>query len=145
MDTYIETIKLKKTKSKYKRVQIKDAKSAADYVRQFYGSDIEIYESFFVLLLNQGSYTIGYAKISQGGTVGTVVDPKFVAKIALEGLAVGVILAHNHPAGTLKPSDADTNFTNKIQKGLKLFDINLIDHIILTTNGYYSFKSSELI
>jgi DNA repair protein RadC len=89
------------------------------------------------MFLNQLSYYC-YAKISQGGITGTVVDPRLVAKYAVESLAVGVILAHNHPSGNLKPSTPDKVLTDKVKEGLKYLDIKLLDHIILTNDGYYS-------
>lgn len=138
-------ITLRKEKTDFPNVKADSAESAAAFVRQFYGSDIGIYESFFILLLNYSHVTIGYAKISQGGTVGTVVDPVLVAKYAIEGLAKGVILAHNHPSGNLKASQADKDMTEKIKKALALFEIKVLDHIILTEDGFTSFVNEGLM
>ena len=91
-------------------------------------------------MLNQANKTIGYAKISQGGIAGTVVDVRIIAKYAVESLAVSVILAHNHPSGNLKPSEADLIITKKIKEGLKILDIKVFDHIILSADNYYSFE-----
>ena len=98
----------------------------------------------FILLLNQGNFTIGFAKISQGGITATVVDTRMIAKIALESLAVNVILAHNHPSGNMRPSEADRVLTDKLQNGLKMLDINVADHIILGYNDYLSFRDEGL-
>lgn len=114
-------------------------------VRKFFHEDITIYESFFILLLDRQNKTIGWAKISQGGVAGTVVDPKIVAKYAVDALASGVILCHNHPSGNLKPSVADKEITEKMKKGLGFLDIHLIDHMILTESGYTSFADEGLI
>lgn len=133
---------LRKLQSDFPKVKIDSPQKAADFIRQFYGDDIEIYESFFILLLNQAGITIGYAKISQGGIAGTVVDLRIVAKYAVDALATSVILAHNHPSGTLKPSEQGINLTTKAAQGLRLLDITLHDHIILTADGYYSLSNN---
>jgi len=127
----------------FKTVEISSSQEAADYIRQFYHEDISIYESFFLLMLNQDNETIAYAKISQGGVAGTVADPKIIAKYAVDCLAPAVILAHNHPSGAMYPSDGDRRITDKIKNGLSLLDITVLDHVILTPNGkYYSFADN---
>lgn len=118
---------------------IRRSEDAEKYARQFYGDDIEILESFFIMLLNKANAVTGWVKISQGGTAGTVVDPKIVAKYAVDSLSSGVILCHNHPSGRLLASEADNQITRKIKDGLKLFDIAVLDHIILSSNGFYSY------
>lgn len=138
-------ISLKRKKSDYKKVKISRSQDANKYSRQFYHDDLTIYESFFIILLNQSNNTIGYAKISQGGVAGTVVDPKLVAKYAIDSLAKSVILVHNHPSGNLKASEADKKVTNKINKVLNLFDCQVLDHIILTETEYLSFADSSLL
>jgi DNA repair protein RadC len=92
----------------------------------------------YILLLDRAHQTVGYAKISQGGTAGTVVDTKIIAKYAIESLAHAVILAHNHPSGNLAPSDADIRITKEVKAGLALFDIHVLDHLILTETAYNS-------
>jgi DNA repair protein RadC len=138
MKQTIKLYELKKIQSEFPKKKINSSKDAADFIRQFYQDDIEIFESSFILLLNQSNTTVGYAKISQGGITGTVVDPRIVAKYAVESLSPYVILAHNHPSGNLKASEADKTITDKIKNGLKLLDIKLLDHIILTRESYYS-------
>lgn len=145
MATTLEKITLRKDPTDFQRVKITSAKDAADYIRQFYSDDIEIYESFFLLLLNRQNKTIGYAKISQGGVAGTVVDGKIVLKYIVDTLASGAILCHNHPSGTLMPSTQDIELTDKIKKAVKLVDSDVLDHIILTTDNYYSFADNGLI
>lgn len=129
---------LRKLQSDFPKVKIDSPQKAADFIRQFYGDDIEIYESFFILMLNQANQTLGYAKISQGGIAGTVVDLQIVAKYAVDALATSVILAHNHPSGNLNPSQQDIAMTKKAVEGLRLLDIGVFDHVILTANGYCS-------
>ncbi len=136
--TNIDLLSLKKTKTDIPRVQITDSNGAADYIRNFYFDDIEIYESFFLLLLNRNKNTIGYAKISQGGVAGTVVDVKFIAKYIADTCASGVIIAHNHPSGNLQPSPNDIKVTQRVKSIASYFDSVLFDHIILTENSYHS-------
>jgi len=148
MKTYksqLDNLSLVKEKSSILRVKISSSLDAADYMRKFWKTDIEIYESFFLLLLNRANNTIGYVKISQGGVSGTVVDPKIVAKYAIESLASGVIVAHNHPSGNTQPSQADNQMTKKLKEGLKYFDISLLDHLILTEDDYLSYSDSSLL
>jgi DNA repair protein RadC len=130
---------LKKLQSEFPSVKISGSRGSADFIRQFYSDDIGIFESCFILTLDRNYNTTGYAKISQGGVSGTVVDVKLVAKYAIENLASGVILAHNHPSGNLNRSEADDAITRKVRDGLKILDVNLVDHIILTEDSYYSY------
>ena len=83
---------------------------------------------------------MGYAKISQGGICGTMVDVRLVAKYAIETLATSVILVHNHPSGNLNPSYEDDKLTKAIQKGLELLNIKLIDHLIISQENYFSYN-----
>lgn len=136
---------VKESDSEFERVKITSSKVAYDIIKNFYHEDIEIYESFFILILNHANQTIGYAKISQGGICSTVVDVKIVAKYCIDTLASAVILAHNHPTGNLNPSIQDKNITNKLKKALAYIDTEVIDHLILTKNGYYSFADEGII
>lgn len=124
---------------------VKNSADAQKYAAHFWGDDLEIYESFFVLMLDRSNTPIAWAKISQGGVAGTVVDPKIVAKYCIDTLCSGVIFAHNHPSGSLKPSDADRNLTAKMKNALDLLDIQLLDHLILTAESFYSFADNGQI
>lgn len=128
---------------KFPKTQITGSEQAYNVIRQFWHEDIEVYESFFILLLDRANNTIGWAKISQGGIAGTVVDPKIVMKYIIDSLASGVILAHNHPSGNLQPSQSDIDITKKIKEAVKYIDTNLIDHIILTPEGKYTSMMNE--
>lgn len=138
-------LEIKKTKSDFPQEKIKSSQQAADFIRQFYSDDIGIFESFFLLILNRACNTIAYAKISQGGTAGTVVDTKIVCKYAIDSLGSAVILAHNHPSGTLTPSEQDIRVTDTLKKALAIFDIQVMDHVILTEESYYSFADNGII
>jgi DNA repair protein RadC len=137
--------KLKVEKTYFKKVKITQSSDAYNVIKQFYNDDIEIYESFFLLLLNRANNTTGYVKISQGGTIGTVVDVKLIAKYAVDSLSCAVILAHNHPSGNKQPSQNDRNMTKKVKEALKLFEIQVLDHIILTSESYFSFGDEGII
>ena len=141
----IEKITLKKDPTDFERIKIACSEDSANYIRQFYESDIEIFESFFILLLNRQNKTIGYAKISQGGVAGTVVDTKIVIKYIVDTLASAIILCHNHPSGNLMPSEDDKRITEKIVQAVKLVDSDVLDHIILTKDSYFSCADQGLI
>jgi DNA repair protein RadC len=141
----INLYELKKLQSNFPIKQILSSVNTYEFIKQFYGDDMEVFESVFILLLNASNKTIGYAKISQGGITGTVVDIRLIAKYAVDALAVNVILAHNHPSGNLQPSQADKQITEKVKEGLKFLDIKLLDHIILTADSYYSFADENIL
>ena len=106
---------------------------------------IEMKEQFYILLLNRANHVIGMTEISSGGFSGTVVDPKLIFGIALKSCTSGIILCHNHPSGNLKPSQQDLTITRKLVEAGKLLDLQILDHIILTKRGYYSFGDEGLI
>lgn len=144
-DKTIKLFEIKKNESDIPMDKIHTSMDAAKYIKRFYFDNIEVYESFFMLMLNRSNTTVAYAKISQGGTVETVVDSKIIAKYAIDGLASGVILTHNHPSGNTNPSEADKKITAKIKEGLKLFEITVLDHIILAVDSYFSFADDYIL
>lgn len=135
-------LQAKKTPSNFEKIKLVSSVDSYNVIKKFYFDDIDIFESFFILCLNRNNQTIAYAKISQGGVAGTVVDIKIIAKYAIDCLASSVILAHNHPSGNLAPSNEDKLITQKIKEGLKMLDIQVMDHVILTSDGYYSFADN---
>ncbi|MGV3686183.1 MAG: JAB domain-containing protein [Daejeonella sp.] len=106
---------------------------------------LEFLEQFKVILLNRANKVLGVVEISLGGVSGTVADPKIIFATALKACASSIILTHNHPSGNLKPSASDIDLTNKIKEGGKFLDIAVLDHIIITSEGYYSFADDGLI
>lgn len=98
-----------------------------------------ISEEFWVIYLNNSNKVIGKEKLSAGGITGTVVDVRLLFKSAIDRLATSIILAHNHPSGTLRPSQADIKLTNKVKEAGKILDVQLLDHLIVADTGYYSF------
>ena len=141
----INLYELKKLQTNFPKEKITDSNVAYNFIKQFYGDDLEIFESAFILLLNQASQTIGYAKISQGGITGTVIDVRLVAKYAVESLATGVILAHNHPSGNTTPSEADKRMTERCKNALATLDITLVDHLIITEESFTSFADRGML
>lgn len=103
------------------------------------------HEEFWVLLLNRSNMVIKKQLVSSGGVTGTVADPKIIFKYALEELACGIILIHNHPSGNLKPSQADINLTKKMKEAGRLLEIPVLDHLIFTDNSYFSFADENLL
>jgi DNA repair protein RadC len=106
---------------------------------------IELLEEFKILLLNRSNRVLGLINISQGGMSGTVADPKLIFVAALKAAASYIILAHNHPSGNLKPSTEDIRLTKKLVEGGKLLDLLVVDHLIITNEGFYSFCDEGLI
>lgn len=102
-------------------------------------------EEFWILLLNRQNKVIDIKQISIGGVAGTVVDPKVIFKLALQSLACGIILSHNHPSGNLKPSKADISITNKLKAAGQSLEINVHDHLIISEQGYYSFADEGIM
>jgi DNA repair protein RadC len=138
----VKKFELKVNQTKFEQIKITKSEDAANFIKQFYSDDIEIYESFFILLMNRSNKIIGYAKISQGGIIGTYVDKKIVLKYVIDSLASGLIIAHNHPSGVLKPSDEDIKITKQITELCKLLETTLLDHVILTADSFYSFADN---
>lgn len=107
---------------------------------------IELFESFKVVYLNNSNVVKGISTISTGGITGTVIDLRIIFATALKTLSTAIILTHNHPSGTLRPSDADIQLTKRIIKAAELLDIKVLDHLIITPNkNYFSFKDEALI
>lgn len=108
-------------------------------LKPLYEEFIEHREAFNILLLGRSNNVLGFALISMGGITSTVVDVRIVFQIALKANATRIILSHNHPSGNLKPSDADLQLTRKMVQAGKILDIEVLDHIIITSNGFTSF------
>lgn len=103
------------------------------------------YEEFWILLLNHANKVVAKVKIASGGVHQTIVDVKLLFKYALDHLATGIILCHNHPSGNLFPSAADKLLTNKIVDGAKFLDIRILDHVIIGRDEYFSFADEHLL
>jgi len=134
----IRIVYSKKIKNK-DRPKITKSQDAVDVFREIWSKQIEIREEFIVLLMDRSNRVLGYQLLSKGGMTGTVADVKLIYSVALESLASGIIIAHNHPSGNIQPSHSDLQLTKKIQEAGKHIDVTLLDHIILTKESHFSF------
>ncbi|MBC7510141.1 MAG: strawberry notch C-terminal domain-containing protein, partial [Ferruginibacter sp.] len=122
------------------------AKDIADFIRQtFVQGEIELQEQMVILYLSQSNNIIGYYRHSKGAINATIADIRIILATALKSLAVSMVISHNHPSGNLKPSRADETLTAKIKEAAALMEIKLLDHVIVTEQGFYSFADSGLL
>ena len=110
----------------------------------FPAETISLQEQFVVLYLNKSNKVIGAYPLSKRGITDTIADVRLILCVALKTLATGLIIAHNHPSGNLKPSEADVSHTKKIKETAELMDIHVFDHIILADSGYFSFSDEGI-
>jgi DNA repair protein RadC len=124
-------------------VQEKKVRSSSDVYEIFHSllSDLN-HEEFWVLYLNRSNKIVSRQRISQGGISGTITDVRLIMKTAIELLSSSIVVCHNHPSGNREPSEADIRITGKIKEAAAFFDITLLDHIIVTDSGYYSFADN---
>ena len=124
-----------------------DSEKTARLLYQNWDKDtIGLKETFKVLLLNNSNKVKGTYQVSTGGLAGTVVDIRLLFAVALKTVSAGLILAHNHPSGTRRPSRADETITEKIRRAGELFDIRVLDHIIIMPDGkYFSFSDNDML
>ena len=127
--------------------KISSSKDAAELLYEHWNKNtIEVHESFKIVLLNNSNKVKGIYQLSQGGITGTMIDLRILFAVVLKTLSVAIILTHNHPSGKLQASEADIRLTEKIIKAAKLFDIAVLDHLIITPNGeFYSFSDNGLL
>ena len=127
--------------------KITSSVSAAELLFDTWNKDrIGLQECFKVMLLNNANRVKGIFEVSTGGITGTLVDLRILFAVVLKSLSCSVILSHNHPSGTLKPSEADKRLTEKIKKAGELLDIKILDHLILTPDGdYFSFADEGML
>jgi DNA repair protein RadC len=136
-------------KSKVKptdRPQIKSSKDAYDILIQTWDNNrIDLLEQFKVIFLNRNARVLGIYELSTGGLHGTVVDIRLVFAAALKAAACSLIVAHNHPSGILQPGGSDQDLTKKLAAGGTFLDIKLVDHLIVSRDGYLSFADEGLL
>lgn len=122
------------------------SKDAEIFCREIYDpGTISFYESAHAIFLNRQNKVIGFYKLSEGGLTGTVVDPRKIFVAALQVQAVSIMLTHNHPSGNLKPSRQDEELTRKVKEAGVFLDIKLIDHLIISEDGYFSFADEGIL
>jgi DNA repair protein RadC len=139
----LELGRRRKDQSPDEKPKIEGSKTAFDLIK---GDLMDLpHEEFWVMLLNRANRMTRKKRISEGGVSGTVADPKIIFKLAVDELASGIIVVHNHPSGNLKPSDSDINLTKKIKEAGKVLEISLLDHLIIDHDRYFSFADEGLI
>ncbi|NDV46865.1 DNA repair protein [Paludibacter sp. 221] len=119
--------------------QIKSSTQLEETFRPFFSDCMEHHEEFYIMLLNRANRCLGVSKISQGGHFETVVDNKIIFQIALKGNASVIALCHNHPSGNLNTSGSDDMITRRIKEGCSMLGLQLLDHIVLSSESYYSY------
>jgi DNA repair protein RadC len=127
----------------HSKPQVFSSKDIAAFLKAKY--QYTKHEVFIVMYLNNANKILHHEIISEGGITGTVADPRIIFKHALANNATSIILSHNHPSGSLKPSKQDTLLTEKIKHGALLLDIKVLDHIIVSEEGYYSFADEGFL
>jgi len=125
--------------------KVTSSQDAYDYLIGVWSLHIERVEEFAILCLNRANKVLGWSKISQGGLSGTVADPKVIFQVALKSNASSIILCHNHPSGTINPSDNDIKLTKKLKSAGEFLELQVLDHLIITTDTYFSFADEGLI
>lgn len=122
---------------------VASSKEIANYLKtKLKDSNVEV---FAVVFLNKANKIKGFEIVSTGGITGVVADPRIILKKAIEKDATAIVLSHNHPSGSLKPSNADKELTQRIKQAASYLDISVLDHIIVSENGYFSFADEGLI
>lgn len=149
----VSSIKVPEIKVRYDRTtarlfkgSIRTSNDVADFLRKtFDKGEIDLQECFVVLYLTQSLKLIGYYKHSKGGIMGTVMDPRIVLGVALKCAAINIIIAHNHPGGGLNPSESDISLTLALKNAAATMQINVVEHLIITKHGHYSFLDNGLL
>ena len=126
-------------------VKVDQSKNAYNVFKSIWADDIELRERFYCMFLNRANNIITVQEISAGSTTGCIVDAKFIFATAVKIMAEGIIISHNHPSGNTKPSEHDIQITKKIKDICKLFDMKLLDHLILTDETYLSMADDGLM
>jgi DNA repair protein RadC len=139
----LELGRRRKEQQATKRQVVASSADGYNLIKSYY-SDLD-HEEFHIILLNRSNGLLGIRQISKGGLAGTYVDPKIIFKIAIDMGASGIMLTHNHPSGNNKPSNSDHELTRRIVQFGKLIEMPVMDHLIITDNGYFSFSDNGLL
>jgi DNA repair protein RadC len=125
--------------------KVAGSRDAYDVLQRIWSPKIDHIEEFMILCLNRANKVLGWAKVSQGGLSGTVADPKVIFQIALKSNSCSLIICHNHPSGNLQPSEADIHLTRKLKEAGLMLDLPVLDHLIVSSEGFYSFADEGLL
>lgn len=126
------------------RLKIKNSSQLYRYFLPLFGAEIETREHFFVVLMNQANQVVGSYKLSTGGLSACLVDLRVLFFVVVRSLATSIAICHNHPSGNLVASDQDKKLTQKIKTACAFLDINFLDHLIVTADGYLSFADEGI-
>ena len=141
----VAEIKVSYSNTNLERIKITNSQMMYEVIMKHWNLDIiEYQEEVKVILLNRANIVLGIYELSKGGISGTVVDIRIILGVALKCNASAIILVHNHPSGKLVPSEPDKVITTKLQQACNFLDIGLLDHIIVSLFGYYSFADNDL-
>ena len=139
----VSEIKVSYSNTNRNRIKITKSEDVFDIAKRYWNIDtIELQEEAKVLLLNRANIVIGIYNLSTGGITACIIDIKLILSVALKAVASSIILIHNHPSGNLKPSRADIDITKKLKDATKLLDLDLLDHVIITKEDFYSFSDN---
>lgn len=142
----VAEIKVSYSTNQVDRIKLTNCTEVFEFILSKWDLDIiEFQEECKIILANRANFVLGIYDLSKGGITGTVVDIRVILSVALKCNASGIILVHNHPSGSLKPSEADRKITRKVKDACDLLEISLIDHIIITRNSFFSFTQDGFI
>jgi len=142
----VAEIKVSYSNTNLERIKITNSQMLFSLVLKQWNQDLlEFQEEVKIVLLNRAQIALGIFELSKGGVSGTVVDIKIILGIALKCNATSIVIAHNHPSGNLEPSEADKSITKRLKEASKTIDLNLLDHLIITKEGYYSFSDNGIL
>ena len=125
------------------KIKITSPEESAHQLRNIWNDKIDYQESMYLMLLDRANNILGYTLLATGATTGVLVDIKMILQTALKSNAHGVIISHNHPSGNTTPSSHDNKLTTKVKNGLEAIDIKLLDHLIITSDSYYSYADQN--
>ena len=142
----VAEIKVSYSNTNIERIKVTNSQILYNLVLKHWDLDlIEFQEEVKIVLLNRANIVLGLYEMSKGGTSGTVVDIRIILGIALKCNASSIVITHNHPSGSLEPSHSDKETTKKLKEACKILDLNLLDHLIITSEGYYSFSDNLIL
>lgn len=142
----VSEIKVSYTNTGSKKIKVNNSDTAWQVALSHWDmSIIEFQEEVKVILLNRANVVLGIYELSKGGSTSSVVDIKIILSVALKTHSSSIIVVHNHPSGNLQPSEADKGLTVKLHKACEVVDLILLDHLVITQEGFYSFKDNNLI
>ncbi len=153
LKTFERSPKLAEIRAVYKsrtkvsqRARVNEPTDLVHYLRAVWNPDtLELLEECLVLCLNGDHQVLGWVKVSSGGFAGTKIDPRLIFALALQTASTAIILAHNHPSGSLEPSVEDKSITQRLKEAGDILNISVLDHLILTRDGYFSFQEAGLL